>query len=74
MEEAHSAPDRGVDVVESLTCAEEAVLERAVAKLVLLGEQVGVDASLMIALLESGMSVVDLVEYMASRKRQCRCD
>lgn len=62
------------DVVESLTCADEVALESAISKLVLLGKHVGVDAGQMIALLESGLSVVELVEYLASRNPQCQCD
>jgi hypothetical protein len=42
------------------------VLERAVGKIVVLGGQVGVTADQMIAMLNSGMSVGELVEYLLS--------
>jgi hypothetical protein len=43
------------------------VLERAVAKLALIGEQVGVSTSDMIALLESGLTVAELLEFLRQR-------
>lgn len=74
MEDVHSAVTSAPDVVESLSCPDEVALERAVAKLALLGDQVGVDVGQMIALLESGLSVVELVEYLATRSPQRLCD
>lgn len=74
MGDVNPAQTGAPDVVESLTCADQMALESAIAKLVLLGQQVGVDAGQMIALLESGLSVVELVEYLASRNTRCRCD
>lgn len=74
MGETHLSANVGSDVVESLNYAQEEVLERAIAKLVLLGKQVGVDPDQMISLLDSGLSVVDLVEYLAARNGHCRCD
>ncbi len=68
MGEVHPAADVVSEGLESLTYADEAVLERAIVKLVLLGEQVGVGPGEMISLLDSGLSVVDLVEYMANRR------
>jgi hypothetical protein len=68
--EAHLAANVGPNVFELLTCVEEEILERAIAKLVLLGKQVGVGPEEMITLLESGMDVVELVEYLASRRRE----
>jgi len=41
------------DLTQPLTCAQKEVLERAVAKIVLLGAQVGVSADQMILLLET---------------------
>jgi hypothetical protein len=55
---------------EPLTIAQQEVLERAVAKVVLLGELVGVSADQMILLLESGLTVSELLEYLGARTRQ----
>ncbi len=74
MEDLHSAVTSAPDAVESLTYAEERVLERALAKLILLGGHVGVDAGQMIALLESGLSMLELVEYLATRNPQFPSD
>ena len=74
MAEAHFEANVVPEVAESLTYAEEEVLERAIAKLVLLGKQVGVGPGEMISLLESGMNMVELVEYLAARRGRCRCD
>jgi hypothetical protein len=68
MGETHLAANAGPDPLESLSFAEEAVLERAITKLLLLGSQVGVGPEEMISLLESGMDVVELVEYLVSRR------
>jgi len=46
---------------------QKAVLERAVAKVILLGEQVGVTTDQMILLLNSGLTVGELLEYLAMR-------
>jgi hypothetical protein len=40
------------------------VLERAVAKVVVMGARVGLDADQMIEMLDSGMTVKDLLEYL----------
>lgn len=50
-----------------LTFAQTRVLERAVAKIVLLGKQVGVSADEMIRLLNSGLTVGELLEYLVMR-------
>jgi len=55
------------NLTDPVTLAEKEVLERAVAKIVLLGEQVGVGTDQMIRLLNSGLSVCDLLEYLAMR-------
>ena len=55
------------DVFTSLTLAERQVLERAVAKVVLLGEYAGVSIDQMILLLGSGLTVAELVEYVVGR-------
>jgi len=60
------------DLAESLNIGQQEVLERAVAKMVLLGKQVGVSPDQMILLLESGLTVVELMEYLAARNgRRC---
>jgi hypothetical protein len=63
MPEAHREPE----VAESVSFADQALLERAVAKLVLLGRQVDVSPEQMIGLLESGLTVSELLEYLAAR-------
>jgi hypothetical protein len=46
---------------------ENEVLERAVAKVILLGEQGGISADEMILLLDSGLTVSELLEYVVTR-------
>lgn len=72
MGEVHSFTNSGHRVAESLNIGQQEVLERAVGKLVLLGKQVGVSSDQMIRLLESGLTVVELLEYLAARNGQ-RC-
>lgn len=67
MEETYTPVSRSPQVAESPTFAEQEVLERAITKLVLFGRQVGVDPDQMIMLLESGMSMGELLEYLAAR-------
>lgn len=55
------------DPVESLTPAQKEALQRAVAKIVALGAQTGVTPDEMIQLLKSGLTVGELLEYLASR-------
>lgn len=47
--------------------AQKEALQRAVAKIVALGEQVGVSADQMIDLLDSGLTVGELLEVLAAR-------
>jgi hypothetical protein len=70
MEEAFSTANHDTDWTEPPT-TQEAILERAIAKLILLGRQVSVTPEQMIELLESGLSVVDLVEFMAACNKNC---
>jgi len=70
MEEIYSFANSGPDLAEALNIAQQEVLERAVAKMVLLGKQVGVSSDQMIQLLESGLTVVELLEYLAARNGQ----
>lgn len=60
----------GVDSKADGRTARQEVLERAVAKLVLIGEQVGVSTSDMIALLESGLTVAELLEFLTLHDRE----
>jgi hypothetical protein len=52
------------DSSDPSTIAQREVLERALAKLVLVGARAGVSTDDMIELLESGMSVRELLEYV----------
>ena len=65
MGQVDSFANRGPDLAESLNIGQQEVLERALGKMVLLGKQVGVSPDQMILLLESGLTVVDLLEYLA---------
>jgi hypothetical protein len=55
------------NVAEPLTIPQKEALQRAVTKIVMLGAQVGVSADQMILLLESGLTVGELLEYLAAR-------
>jgi hypothetical protein len=70
MRELHTVSGTEPDLAEPLTIAQQEVLERAVAKVVLLGELVGVSADHMILLLDSGLTVSELLEYVGVRTRQ----
>jgi hypothetical protein len=48
----------------TITTDEEEVLTRALAKVVVLGEEIGVTTDQMIKMLDSGMSVRELLEYL----------
>jgi hypothetical protein len=63
----HLVSNAGSKSLESLAFADREVLERAVAKVILLGEQVGVGTEQMIRLLDSGLTVRELLEYLAAR-------
>lgn len=52
---------------EPLTPAQNETLRRAVAKVVELGERTGVTTDEMIYLLEAGLDVGELLEYLAAR-------
>jgi len=58
------------DLRDPLSIGDQGVLERAVGKLVVLGQQVGVSTDQMIQLLESGLCVAELLEYLVVRNRQ----
>ncbi len=55
------------DLAEPLTLAQKEALQRAVAKVVVLGAQVGVSADQMMELLKSGLTVRELLDYLAAR-------
>jgi hypothetical protein len=55
------------DLAEPLTPAQQETLQRAVGKVVALGAQVGVSADQMIEMLKAGLTVGELIEYLATR-------
>lgn len=60
-------PAVGRDPAEALGPAQKETLQRAIAKIVAFGAQVGVTAEQMILLLQSGMTVRELLAYLAGR-------
>lgn len=70
MGQLHSISGLGQKFDERLTLGQQELLERAVAKLVLIGEQVGVSAGQMILLLESGLTTGELLDYVALRNKE----
>jgi hypothetical protein len=67
MTETPLTPATSGDESEPLTLAQKEALRRAVVKVVALGAQVGVSADQMIELLKSGLTVRELLEYLAGR-------
>jgi hypothetical protein len=65
MEEAYPATNRDAGFAETLAAGDQEVLDRAIVKLALLGKQVGVDPDRMIELLDSGLTVGELLLYLA---------
>jgi len=55
------------NLAEPLTVAQKGALQRAVTKIVALGAHAGVNRDQMILLLESGLAVGELLEYLAAR-------
>jgi len=55
------------DSPDPLTISQRETLERALAKMVLVGAQAGVSTDQMIKLLEAGLTVRELVEYVLAR-------
>ena len=70
MTQLHLISNAGLNSSDSLTLEQREVLERAVAKIVLLGEEVGVTADQMIKLLGAGMTVKELLEYLVNRAEE----
>ncbi len=55
------------DLGEALTPAQRETLERAVGKVVALGAQVGVSAEQMVEMLKAGLTVGELIDYLAAQ-------
>ena len=55
------------NLTEPLTVAQKEALQRAVTKIVALGAQAGLNPNQMVLLLESGLTVGELLEYLAAR-------
>jgi len=70
MGDIHSISEAGPHSAQPLTFAQQEVLERAVAKIVLIGELVGVSADQMILLMDAGLTVSELLEYLGARTKQ----
>ncbi len=65
--EQHSLAASNHGPVEPLTTPQEETLRRAVGKVVELGAQTGVTTDEMIHLLDSGLNVGELLNYLAAR-------
>jgi len=57
----------GNDPVDSLSPTQTAALQRGVAKIVALGAQVGISPDQMVAMLNAGLTVCELLEYLVAR-------
>ncbi|MGA7648240.1 MAG: hypothetical protein WBW01_17165 [Terriglobales bacterium] len=57
------------DLTEPLSCAQRQMLQRAVTKIVALGEEGGVSADQMVELLQAGLTVGELLQYLTERSR-----
>ncbi len=67
MRDLRPVPAGQPDAPDSLSVEDKQTLERAVAKILVLGDQVGVSADEMIHLLQGGLTVRELLEYLLSR-------
>ena len=67
MNQIDAVPDASSNYSEPLSGAQSEVLENAVAKIVFLGAQVGVSPDQMILLLNSGLTVGELLDYLAAQ-------
>jgi hypothetical protein len=70
MSHAHTTVLASSAVSEPLSFTQREVLKRAVAKVVLMGKQVGVTPDHMILLLQSGLTVGELLDYLDARNRE----
>jgi hypothetical protein len=55
------------DPADALTFAQKEALQRSVIKIVALGARIGVNVDQMILLLQSGLTVRELLEFLAGR-------
>lgn len=60
-------PEPGMDRTDAQACNQQEVLRRAVAKVVELGRRKGVSADQMIQMLDSGLTVTGLLEYLMGK-------
>jgi hypothetical protein len=66
--ELHLPSALGNDSADSLSPAQqEEALQRGVAKIIAVGEKVGVSAEQMVELLRQGLTVRELLEYLEAR-------
>ncbi len=65
--ELHPFAALGNDAADSLGPPQQEALQRGVAKIIALGEQVGVSAEQMVELLRQGLPVRELFEYLEAR-------
>ena len=70
MTQLHLISNGDFEASDPLTLEQKEVLESAVAKILVLGEEVGVTADQMIKLLGAGMTVRELLEYLVSRAEE----
>lgn len=68
MTDMQSASYQGWNSCEVSTVYQQQVLERAVAKLVVYGERVGISTDEMIQMLAAGLTVGQLLEYVLGRR------
>jgi hypothetical protein len=68
MTQMHFVPHPGGDSLEPRNLYQQQVLERAVAKLVVYGERVGISTDEMIQMLAAGLTVGELLEYVLGRR------
>ena len=67
LDELQASTGIGSDPHQDLTGQQTETLRRAVAKLVLLGERAGVSIDQMILLLDSGLTLGELLDYVTHR-------
>ncbi|MGA3089730.1 MAG: hypothetical protein ABSD75_14020 [Terriglobales bacterium] len=65
----HLSAGGSLDLHESLSAEQQRALLEAVAKIVAWGAHVGVGTDELIALLRSGLTVVELLDYLNARTR-----
>ena len=70
MTQLHLVSNADFDASEPLTFEQRVILESALSKIVMLGEEVGVTSDQMIKLLDAGMTAKELLEYLATRAEE----